>query len=670
MEKLCSWSSQGGCAFNQSIGTSTYTSFIVVWIVITVTLPLDAFVQFELSHVRVVLDWIFRHRQSSSQLSPDQEESMTGELLNSNISMPGLLLRGAFLESMKPLDSAAVSEEVASILTVGADASLVPESMRKRLILSADDPSSVAERKRGGLVEAKLTEFGDAVDNVRVVKMAKLDEGQALRQKLVSARERAKAISEALQQMASPDQQNSYLLQQFVVECLAGYRKGLAQVFFDDLNMDASLRGFSFRFSVFSSLLLLAYLLFVTLYIFLFGLSIGSKATSLWLLDCFVTIGEDFLFFQPLKIFIKYLLVSQSVASLHVWHMLLRERSRSVLRRRTGFLQRARRSLVQRLNPACRASRLHPELAASRLLMGVSDTDMLVSERHMDESRPVLLMLFTIYMGALLAVLPDSIRDSVFESFGRQAVQVSIAILQLLYYIFVAVPVLIVFGIIGALVYVLWPRTVERRVAPLKRRSRDPPASHVIDVVERAVELPASHFQAGQSEPESQPMADAARPPEAVLNQKASAFSSAFSSRRLVERRNNQTTEASVVKLHLAAIRGEAEEIKQLVKAGLDVNSANENGETALMLSIRFGQLESTETLLDLGADVNVRDSRGNTALHYAAEAKLEYVIELLLSRGGDMAVKNLEGVSPGDMVGGKGNSSMAVNETSSSFLL
>ena len=542
--------------------------------------------------------------------------------------------------------------------------------MRKRLILSVDDPGSVAERKRGGLIEAKLTEFGDAVDNVRVVKMAKLDEGQALRQKLVSARERAKAISEALQQMASPDQQNSYLLQQFVVECLAGYRKGLAQVFFDDLNMDASLRGFSFRFSVFSSLLLLAYLLFVTLYIFLFGLSIGSKATSLWLLDCFVTIGEDFLFFQPLKIFIKYLLVSQSVASLHVWHMLLRERSRSVLRRRTGFLQRARRSLVQRLNPACRASRLHPELAASRLLMGVSDTDMLVGERHMDESRPVLLMLFTIYMGALLAVLPDSIRDSVFESFGRQAVQVSIAILQLLYYISVAVPVLIVFGIIGSLVYVLWPRTVERRVAPLKRRSRDPPASHVIDVVERAVELPASHFQAGQSEPESQPMADAARPPEAVLNQKASAFNSAFSSRRLVERRNAQTTEASVVKLHLAAIRGEAEEIKQLVKAGLDVNSANENGETALMLSIRFGQLESTETLLDLGADVNVRDSRGNTALHYAAEAKLEYVIELLRSRGGDMAVKNLEGVSPGDMVGGKGTSSIAVNETSSSFLL
>ena len=101
----------------------------------------------------------------------------------------------------------------------------------------------------------------------------------------------------------------------------------------------------------------------------------------------------------------KWLVVSQSVDSMHVWHSKLRSRARLLLTRRRGFITMQRHSLVQHLNSACRAARQHPELAASRILMSLHDEDIVIRPDEIRERSPIF-MLMAVYVGGLLAALP------------------------------------------------------------------------------------------------------------------------------------------------------------------------------------------------------------------------------------------------------------------------
>jgi phosphate/sulfate permease len=56
-------------------------------------------------------------------------------------------------------------------------------------------------------------------------------------------------------------------------------------------------------------------------------------------------------------------------------HGLLRERSVTIMRRQRHLITRAD-ALIQHFNPACRAARAFPELAASRLLLSLNDDDL------------------------------------------------------------------------------------------------------------------------------------------------------------------------------------------------------------------------------------------------------------------------------------------------------
>ncbi|MBQ9037217.1 MAG: ankyrin repeat domain-containing protein, partial [Erysipelotrichaceae bacterium] len=64
-----------------------------------------------------------------------------------------------------------------------------------------------------------------------------------------------------------------------------------------------------------------------------------------------------------------------------------------------------------------------------------------------------------------------------------------------------------------------------------------------------------------------------------------------------------------------AAAVGDVNVVKEALKAGVNVDAANEEKRTALMRCTRRGRKQVTQMLIDAGADVNAVDENNKTAL-------------------------------------------------------
>ncbi|MDA7891358.1 acyltransferase family protein [Akkermansiaceae bacterium] len=77
--------------------------------------------------------------------------------------------------------------------------------------------------------------------------------------------------------------------------------------------------------------------------------------------------------------------------------------------------------------------------------------------------------------------------------------------------------------------------------------------------------------------------------------------------------------------LHLAAIIDDGEMAEFLLEQGADLEGRGMDGGTALMTACFFGREEAALALLEAGADVSAKDSKGATAMQ-AAKADFEFV--------------------------------------------
>ncbi|MBN2382502.1 ankyrin repeat domain-containing protein [bacterium] len=96
-----------------------------------------------------------------------------------------------------------------------------------------------------------------------------------------------------------------------------------------------------------------------------------------------------------------------------------------------------------------------------------------------------------------------------------------------------------------------------------------------------------------------------------------------------------------------AALTGEAEQLKNLLDQGSDVNEANDHKSTALTLAAEFGHLDCVKLLLDLGADLNAADADGDTALTLALMKKHDEIAQLLIANGAKIDSVNKKGWTP-----------------------
>ena len=109
-----------------------------------------------------------------------------------------------------------------------------------------------------------------------------------------------------------------------------------------------------------------------------------------------------------------------------------------------------------------------------------------------------------------------------------------------------------------------------------------------------------------------------------------------------------------------AASVGDRRQLTKLLAEGVDPNSADEDGTTALMAAAFAGQADALRNLLEAGADPDTQDVSGLTALMNAviANGELELgeahpifleIVQLLLDHGADPLLEDQDGQTAAD---------------------
>lgn len=86
--------------------------------------------------------------------------------------------------------------------------------------------------------------------------------------------------------------------------------------------------------------------------------------------------------------------------------------------------------------------------------------------------------------------------------------------------------------------------------------------------------------------------------------------------------------------LHIAATKGDVNEIKKLLKAGWNVNQEDHRSAMPIHIASMFGHLEAVQVLVQHGADLKDKSYEGQTALHLAVLNYHVDVVKHLLNAG------------------------------------
>ncbi|GAB6033378.1 hypothetical protein CHUAL_013141 [Chamberlinius hualienensis] len=105
----------------------------------------------------------------------------------------------------------------------------------------------------------------------------------------------------------------------------------------------------------------------------------------------------------------------------------------------------------------------------------------------------------------------------------------------------------------------------------------------------------------------------------------------------------------SVMMLESAA-RGDVDEVQQLLMMGVDPDSTNEDGLTALHQCCIDNNEEMMKLLIEFGANVNAEDSERWTPLHAAATCGHLSLVKYLISKGANLLAVNADGNMPYDI--------------------
>ncbi|KAF6087320.1 ankyrin repeat domain 12 [Phyllostomus discolor] len=112
----------------------------------------------------------------------------------------------------------------------------------------------------------------------------------------------------------------------------------------------------------------------------------------------------------------------------------------------------------------------------------------------------------------------------------------------------------------------------------------------------------------------------------------------------------NKRNERGETPLHMAAIRGDVKQVKELISLGANVNVKDFAGWTPLHEACNVGYYDVAKILIAAGADVNTQGLDDDTPLHDSASSGHRDIVKLLLRHGGNPFQANKHGARPVDV--------------------
>ncbi|XP_010127356.1 PREDICTED: ankyrin repeat domain-containing protein 2-like, partial [Chlamydotis macqueenii] len=98
--------------------------------------------------------------------------------------------------------------------------------------------------------------------------------------------------------------------------------------------------------------------------------------------------------------------------------------------------------------------------------------------------------------------------------------------------------------------------------------------------------------------------------------------------------------------LHRCSLEGHTDILRKLLDSG-----ATAGFRDPLHVATRTGHPDIVEHLIHCGVDINSQDREGDTALHDATRLSRYKIIKMLILYGADMMAKNQAGKTPTDLV-------------------
>ena len=255
----------------------------------------------------------------------------------------------------------------------------------------------------------------------------------------------------------------------------------MARSYFNDYYQTSEYISKSSNIQIIYIIILFIYFCGLNLYIFLFCLRIGSKATNLWLQGSVISLCQDILLLQPFRIWLKWIVMTQTIENIRYWHEMLRKRTKTIMLRNsikstiksTNNWMNDSKALIQRFNPSCRVARKFPQLAASRLLMTLNDYDLPIhfTIRNNNNNKQQLLWksIAFIIITIFFTLLPDLLRDTVIESTTNAYVNGLLLVIAATIKISIYIPIFIIIGIfILFIIYQIYKRKkINKLLQPL-----------------------------------------------------------------------------------------------------------------------------------------------------------------------------------------------------------
>jgi len=285
---LCSWlPSSEHCTFRGS-SDNFLSTMILTTIITTITIPLDNFIIM----LAINCKNLFVHShggllkvQSSllGDLNNPDFDSLPHELhdIQRKIPITNLMRAARLVKMQSSMDKVSATKEVALLLSRSTNIWDLPQEPKTTNTCLG---FLVNKWNNFHIFTLSIRDTYDTDSASHIVRYGRNHLQQdLLKKKILSARRQALKLKKQLNELDSAKARDVFLLQHFIVCCLKGLKRKVAYRFFFS-SFENARDSDAKKYIRYASLVILPiYFLFTCLYIFLFGVRIGSKSTNTWL---------------------------------------------------------------------------------------------------------------------------------------------------------------------------------------------------------------------------------------------------------------------------------------------------------------------------------------------------------------------------------------------------